>query len=88
MVGKHPSLADVRLMERLNLTDRRRPPHTCHDVLNPVSTAELRKLRPTSPSWIELGSPICQDLCGFAVLFHGFFQKLDRMLRRRVVVDS
>ena len=41
--GKHPRLADVRLMERLNLADRRRPPHTRNDMLDALSTAELRE---------------------------------------------
>ena len=56
--GKYPRLADVRLVERFNLTDRRWPPHTRDDMLNPVSTAELRELGPASPGWIELCSPI------------------------------
>jgi hypothetical protein len=40
MAGKHPALADVRLMEGLNLPDRRRPPHACDDMLNPVCHEE------------------------------------------------
>jgi hypothetical protein len=58
MVGKHPRLADVRLMEGLNLTDRRRPPHTCDNMFDAVSTAEIRELRPATSSWIELGCSI------------------------------
>jgi len=44
MSWKHPRFTDVRLMERLTLTDRRRPTHTRDNMLNPVSTAELREL--------------------------------------------
>lgn len=48
-------------MEHLNLSDRRRPTHTCDDMLNPVSPDELRELWPASPGWIELAAPIRQD---------------------------
>lgn len=68
MRGKHPSLADVRLMERLNLTNRRRSPYACDDMLYPISSAELRELRPGTPSRIELRSTIRQDLVRFAKL--------------------
>ena len=87
MAGKHPRLADVRLMERLNLTDRRWPPHACDDMLNPVSTAELRELRHASSCRIELGASIRQDLIRLPIFLHGFFQKLDRMLRGWVVMN-
>ena len=87
MRWKHPGLADVRLMERLNLTDRRRPPHTCDNMLNPVSTAELRELRPAASCRIELCPPVGEDLFWFTVLPHGFLQKPDRMLRRRVIMN-
>ena len=87
MVGKHPCLADVRLMERLNLADCGWSPYACDDMLDAVSTAELRELGPASPGWIELCSPIRQDLIRFAVLPHRFFQKLDVMLRRWIVVN-
>jgi len=87
MSRKHPRLADVRLMERLNLTNRRRPPHTRDDMLNPISTAELRKLRPTTPSRIELRSPTRQDLIRPTELPNGFFQKPNRMLRCGVVMN-
>jgi len=85
--GKHLSLVDVRFIERLNLADRRRPTHIRDDMFNPVSTAELRELRPASSCRIELCIPIRQDLFRFAVLGDGFFQKLDRMLRGWVVMS-
>lgn len=85
--GKHPRLTDVRLVESLDLADCRRPTHTRDDMLNPVSTAELRELRDASPCWIELGATIRQDLIRLAVLVHGFFQKPDRMLGGWVVMD-
>jgi len=53
-----------------------------------VSTAELRELGDASSCGIELGSPIRQDLIRFAVLSHGFFEKLDGMLRCGVVMNS
>ncbi len=87
MSWKHPRLADVRLMERLNLTDRRRPPHTRDDMFDAVSTAELREPRPTTPNWIELRSPIRQDLIRLTELPNGFLQKPNRMLRCRVVMN-
>src|SRR3972149_2361127 len=87
MSWKHPRLADVRLMEGLNLTDRRRPPHARDDMLNPISTAELRKLRPATSSWIELCSPIRPDLIRPTELPNGFFQKPNRMLRCGVVMN-
>ena len=86
MAGKHPRLADVRLMERLNLTDRRRPPHACDDMLDAVSSAELRELGDASCR-IELRSPIRQDLFRFAVLADGFFQKRDDVLGGWVVMS-
>ena len=88
MSRKHLGFADVRLMEGFDLTDRGRPPHTRDNMLNPVSTAELPELRGASSGWIELGSPVGQDLSGFAILFDAFFEKIDRMLRCGVVVDS
>jgi len=74
-------------MESLDLADRRRPPHTCHDMFNPVSSAELRELGDASSGGVELGSSIRQDLIRLPILTHGFFEELDRMLRRRVMVD-
>ncbi len=74
-------------MEGLNLTNRRRPPHTCDNMFDAVSAAELRELRPASPRWIELCSPIRQDLIRLTVLSDGFFQKPNRMLRCGVVMN-
>ena len=87
MRRKHPRLTDVRLMESLNLTDRRRSPHARHDMFDAVSTAELRELRPATSSRIELRSPIRQDLIRLTELPNGFFQKPNRMLRRRVMMN-
>ncbi len=88
MSWKHPRLANVRLMERLNLSDRRRPPHACHDMLNPVSTAELRELRPASSGRVELGSPVGEDLLGLPVLVDRFLEQVNRMRSCRVVMNS
>lgn len=87
MSWKHPRLADIRLMERLNLTNRRRSPHARDDMFDSVSTAELCKLRPTTSSRIELRSPIRQDLVRLTEQPNGFFQKPNRMLRCRVVMN-
>jgi len=82
-----PGFVDVRLMERLNLTDCGWSPHACDYVLNSVSSAELRELEDASSCWVELWSSISQYLLGFAVSAHGFLQELDGMLCRRVVMD-
>ena len=87
MARKHPGFEDVRLMERLNLSDRRRPTYACHNMFDSVSSAELRELRLATSSRIELSSTIRQDLLGLSVQSHGFFQKPDRMFRRRIVMD-
>ena len=84
---KHPRLTDVRFMESLYLADCRRPPHARDDMLDAVSTAELRELGDASSRWIELGASIRQDLVRLPVLLHAFFQKLDRMLGCWVVMD-
>jgi hypothetical protein len=43
-VGRiHAGFAEVRLMERLDLADRRRPPYACDDMFDAVSSAELRE---------------------------------------------
>ena len=39
-----PSFANVRLMEGFDLADRGWPSHARNDMLNPISTAELREL--------------------------------------------
>ena len=87
MAGKHPALVDVRLMERFNLSNRGWAPHTCDDMLNPISTAELRELRPTSSGRIELAPSIRQDLLRLPVPPHRLFQQPDRMLRCWIVVN-
>jgi len=74
-------------VERLNLTDRRWPPHACDDMFNPVSTAELRERGDASSCRIELGASIRQDLIRFAVLADGFFQKRDGVLGGWVVMN-
>jgi hypothetical protein len=56
-------------------------------MLNPVSSAELRELRHTSSCRIELAASIRQDLIRLPIFLHGFFQKLDRMLRGWVVMN-
>jgi len=56
-------------------------------VFDAVSSAEFCELSDASSCGIELGSSVDEDLCGFAVLFDAFFQKLDGMLGCWVVVD-
>jgi len=72
MAGKHPALVDVRLMERLDLADRGRPTHACDDMLDAVSAAELRELRPAASRGVELAASIRQDLLRLPVPLHGF----------------
>ena len=69
-----PCLGDVRLMECFDLTDRGWSSYACHDVLDIVSTAELRELRSASSGRIELGSSVREDLCWFTVLLDAFFE--------------
>jgi hypothetical protein len=49
---------DVRLMELVDLADGRQPPHACYDMLNAISTAELREVRPASARRIELAASV------------------------------
>jgi len=56
-------------------------------MLDVVSTAEFRELGDASSCGMELCSPIRQDLIRFAVLSHGFFQKLDGMFGCWVVMN-
>ena len=63
-----PSFVGVGFVERFDLSDGGWPPHACDDMLDVVSTAELRERGDASSCWIELGSPIRQDLFRFAVL--------------------
>ena len=74
-------------MERFDLTDRGWPPDACDDMLDAVSTAELRERGDASSCWIELGSPIRQYLIRLPVLPHGVLQELDGMLRRGVMMN-
>ena len=74
-------------MECFDLADRGWPPHACDDMLDAVSSAELRERGDASSCRIELCSPIRQDLFRFAVLADGFFQKFDRMLGGWVVMS-
>ena len=74
-------------MERLNLADCGWSPYACDDMLDAVSTAELRELRHASSCRIELRTTIRQNLIRLTVLPHRLFQKLDRLLRRRVMMN-
>jgi len=74
-------------VEGLGLTDRGWPPDACDDMLDAVSTAELRERGDASSCWIELGASIRQYLVGLPVPLHGFLQEFDRVLRCGVVVD-
>jgi hypothetical protein len=56
-------------------------------MFNPISTAELRELRPAASRRMELAASIRQDLLRLPVPFHSFLQKLDRMLRRWVMMN-
>ena len=78
---------DVCFMECFDLADCGWSPHACDDMLDAVSSAELRELGDASSCGIELGSPIRQDLFRFAVLADGFFQKRDGMLGGWVVMS-
>ena len=61
-------------LEGLDLTDRGWPPDACDDMLDAVSTAELRERGDASSCWIELGASVRQYLVRLPVLFHRFFQ--------------
>jgi len=74
-------------VERFDLTDRGWPPHACDDMLDAVSTAELRERGDASSRWIELGPSIRQYLVRLPVPLHRFLQQFDRVLRCGVVVD-
>ena len=74
-------------MESLDLADCRRSTHTRYDMLDAVSTAELRELGGASSCRIELGASIRQDLIRLPILCYRGFQKLDRMLRGWVVMN-
>ena len=82
-----PGFAGVGLMECLDLAYSGWPPHACDDMLDAVSSAELRELGDASSCRIELRTTICQDLFRFAVLADGFFQKRDGVLGGWVVMN-
>jgi len=74
-------------VEGLDLTDRGWSPDACDDMLDAVSTAELRERGDASSCWIELGASIRQYLVRLTVPVHRFLQQFDRVLRCGVVVD-
>jgi len=74
-------------VECLDLADCGWSPHACDDMLDAVSSAELRELGDASSCGVELRTTIRQDLFRFAVLADGFFQKRDGMLGGWVVMS-
>ena len=82
-----PGFVDVRFMEGFDLADRRRSPYACDDMLDAVSTAILCERGDASSCGIELRSSIRQYLLRLTILSHRLLQKLDRMLRRRVMMN-